>query len=54
MIKHIRNASGICKQAIGNVVDAEKKGNLWHFELFGEKWVASDYAFEEEKNERAN
>jgi hypothetical protein len=41
---------GIAKQVAGKVVDVErhpKFPQLWRFEAFGEKWIASDYAFEE-------
>lgn len=42
---------GIAKQVAGIVVEVErhpKFTQLWQFEAFGEKWMASDYAFEEE------
>lgn len=39
---------GIAKQVEGKVVDAEKDSSgRWHFVFCGDKWVVSDYAFEE-------
>lgn len=39
---------GIAKQVQGQAVDAEKDeyGN-WHFSFGNDRWIASDYAFEE-------
>lgn len=55
MKKQIKNGNaeklGIAKQVIGQVVDVErhpKFQHLWQFEKFGEKWMASDYAFTED------
>lgn len=42
---------GVAKQTQGHVVEAiphPRFEGLWQFELFGEKWMASDYAFVEE------
>lgn len=44
---------GIAKQVHGYVVDVEQHPtikNCWRFELFGQTWIASDYAFKEEKS----
>ena len=46
---------GIAKQVHGkivNVIPHPKFKGLWQFKFSGEKWVASDYAFKEEQNER--
>lgn len=45
------NNIGIAKQTQGQSVEVIPHPafkNLWQFELNGEKWIASDYAFEEE------
>lgn len=54
MIKTIKSYSkygdhcGIAKQVEGKTVDAiEDTSGHWHFEVNGDKWVASVYAFEE-------
>lgn len=42
---------GIAKQVAGKTVEViqhPKFTGLWQFEAFGEKWIASDYAFLEE------
>ena len=46
---------GIAKQVEGKVVDAKRMpsdyptfANMWMFEYGGERWVASDYDFEED------
>ena len=42
---------GIAEQVQGKIVDIQShqrfKG-LWQYEFNGEKWIASDYAFEKE------
>lgn len=55
MKKQIKNGNaeklGIAKQVIGKTVEVARHPRfpqLWQFEAFGEKWIASDYAFEEE------
>lgn len=43
---------GIAKQVQGYVVEAmphPKYKGLWQFQMFGEVWVASDYAFESDE-----
>lgn len=52
MLKTIKTGKdiGIAEQVQGLTVDAEKdEYGLWHYEVNGTKWVASDYAFEEDE-----
>lgn len=55
MKKQIKNGNadklGIAKQVIGKTVEVARHPRfpqLWQFESFGEKWMASDYAFTED------
>lgn len=56
MKKIIKNGMGkdigIAKQVQGQVVEViphPKFKGLWQFKVFGETWVASDYAFKDEE-----
>lgn len=57
MVKHIKSymkygdKCGIAKQVEGKVVEViphPKFKGLWQFEINGEKWMCSNYAFDEE------
>lgn len=55
MKKVIKNGMGkdigIAKQVQGQIVEViphPKFKGLWQFKIFGETWIASNYAFEDE------